>query len=269
MGRILCFFTAYRRGALALFFAATAVDAEASAWGAQPGQWLVILRGDYFQAELSAPENGAPDAYERREANVYAEVGLVRNLTVGGRLAYGSTWRTRGAAIEQAHGFSEVSGFAQYRIGGGGNSVFSVRSTLSVPSTLQSGARPALASEGVDAEFSALGGWTVRAAAPKVFAAGEAGYRKRFDAAADQVRLYSAVGLESGARWLFLLESFATVSMRNEVAGGADYDVLKIQPSIVYRASRRWSLQSGVTQEAAARNLSPGRTLFVGVWARF
>jgi hypothetical protein len=44
---------------------------------------------------------------------------------------------------------------------------------------------------------------------------------------------------------------------------------VKIQPSLVYRFSRRWTVQAGVTEEIASRNLALGRTYFIGLWSAF
>src|SRR5690606_4149672 len=105
--------------------------------------------------------------------------------------------------------------------------------------------------EGADVELAGLYGRNVIFEPVKVFAAAEVGYRKRFGDSADVLRSHTTVGVEPGRHWVFLVESFSTLSLRNEDFGGADYDIVKIQPSLIYRFNRRWAVQAGMNEEVA------------------
>ncbi len=86
---------------------------------------------------------------------------------------------------------------------------------------------------------------------------------------ADQLRMLTTIGIEPSDCWTLLVDTFSVKSLRNERLDGADYDVLKIQPSIVWRATKRFSLQAGVSKEITGRNLALGATYFIGLRTRF
>ncbi|MEM6539226.1 MAG: hypothetical protein AAF668_16035, partial [Pseudomonadota bacterium] len=60
-----------------------------------------------------------------------------------------------------------------------------------------------------------------------------------------------------------------TLSVRNETPGGADFDIVKIQPSLVWRFSPSLSVRAGGLFEIAGRNLSLGRGAFIALWTEF
>jgi hypothetical protein len=242
--------------------------AAASPWGAPSGDLLVITRTDYFRADLTASDTVAAGRFQRVEANTYAEFGVTDNVTIGGKLVYGTSWLQRGVDVQDDSGVTDFGGFAQYRFHSGRYDVASARASVVAPSSIGAGLRQGLAGDGVDVEITGLYGRTLRRKEPKIFATIEAGYVKRVSGASDQIRTQTTWGLEPGERWMLLLDGFATLSVSNEQPGGADFDVLKLQPSIVFRASRRWAFQAGVTEEVAARNLDRGRTIFIGLWTR-
>ncbi|MCK5747796.1 MAG: hypothetical protein KAH44_16375, partial [Oricola sp.] len=122
---------------------------------------------------------------------------------------------------------------------------------------------------GVDVELAGLYGRNIVFAPVKIFTAAELGYRRRFGDGADVIRGHATLGAQPSRHWMLLLEGFSTVSMRNEDEGGADYDIVKIQPSVVYKFNRRWAVQAGMNEEVLGRNLSKGRTFFVGLWSEF
>ena len=260
--------SAYARVAARVVAAAAAATsaAHASPWGRPDGEFLIVSRAEYFRADLGASD---PGEFRRFESNTYLEFGVTDAVTIGGKAIYGTSWLTDATGTQTASGFSEIEGFAQYRFLDTGDHVASARLAVARPAAFQSGARANLQSDSVDAEAAVLYGRNLVLKPVKIFAAAEAGYRLRFGDAADEIRTQATIGAEPGERWLFLLESFATVSMRNEDAGGADYDVVKIQPSLVYRFSRRWTVQAGMTEEIAGRNLALGRTFFIGLWSAF
>ncbi|MEM8772560.1 MAG: hypothetical protein AAGD92_13005 [Pseudomonadota bacterium] len=243
-------------------------SAHASPWGA-PDTFLIISRADYFRADLDATDTAPSGDFQRLESNTYFEWGLADRFTIGGKVVYGSSWLTRGGVTETVSGVSEYGGFLQYQIFQRNSDVGAVRIMGTAPSEFQSGVRPELASDGVDLEVAGLYGRTIRAADPKIFIGFETGYLRRFSDSADQIRNQTTFGVEPSENWLFLLDIFSAVSLGNADPGGADFDVVKAQPSIVYRPQKRWGLQLGLTEEVAGRNLELGRTVFLGLWTRF
>lgn len=242
--------------------------AQASPWARPDGELLVISSAKYFRADLTSqdPDGGE---FQRIESDTYVEYGVTENVMIGGKAIYGSTWLTRAGATQSSSGFTEIEGFAQYQFLRSNKQAGSVKLSVAKPAAFQSGARENFQSDSIDAEIAALYGRNVLFEPVKVFAAVETGYRKRFGDAADLIRSQITVGVEPGDRWVFLLEGFSTVSLRNEDPGGADFDIIKIQPSVVYRFNRRWAIQAGMNEEIEGRNLALGRTFFLGVWSAF
>lgn len=246
--------------------------AAASPWVQAEKRLLLISRTDHFKADLGQVEiDGVwlESNFERIDAQTYIEYGLTQNIMVGGKAIYGTSWLRRGHDIETANGFSELEAFGQLQIFRGIKSVGSARIGLSRPSNFSSGARPALQSDGIDIDASFLYGRNLTSGKFKLFSTLEAGFRKRTGDAADQIRLHSTLGLEPGDRWLVLVESFSTTSLGNNENGGADFDIVKIQPSILWRLSPRFGFQLGATQEVTGRNIALGRSFFFGIWSRF
>jgi len=263
-----------RRIAFALAMIALAFPqiSNASPWSRDDGEIMIISRVDYFRSNLeNVSVAGAPvdGKFERIETNNYVEFGLTDRLTLGGKAFYGRSWLSRGDFTESASGFTEIETFAQYQVFRNPRHAGAVKITGGIPTEFESGARPTLDSDGVDLELSALYGRSLTFEPIKTFAAVEVGMRKRFGDAADQVRILTTIGIEPTERWGLLIDTYSTVSLRNENFGGADFDVFKVQPSLVWKATRRFSLQIGMSEEIAGRNLDLGTTYFVGLRTRF
>lgn len=254
---------AYSAAALTLltvFFGQSA--AIASPWGQEPGDIFSVSRFDYFTAQSE------DQRFQRLEVNSFAEIGLPGNFTVGGKILYGTSifgdTSTRGADT----GISEIEGFVQKRIAGGELNVLALRLSGARPAQFDSGARLGLVNDGIETELRLLGGRTLAFVDQKLFATAEIAYRKRFGNGADQIRVDATIGYEPTPRWLLLADIFSITSARNEDFGGSDFDVIKLQPSVVRRFGR-WGVQVGLTHEIAERNLLAGTTYFVGLRSQF
>jgi hypothetical protein len=253
------------------FAGLTAAPAGASPWVRDRGRLFISTRSDYFTAHASEPLPGAaaPARFERFDTNTYAELGVFPRLMIGGKVAYGTATYDDGVNASVGAGFSEFEGFVQGEIWRNDRDVFALRLAGGSTAGLDDGGRPGLVSNGADTELRALYGRNIAIRPFKMFAAAEAGYRRRWGDGADQARIDLLFGAEPIDDVLVLIEAFGTVSIRNEEMGGADYDVVKIQPSIGWRITRRWILQGGVTHEAWGRNLLTGNAYFIGLWTTF
>ncbi len=243
-------------------------SAHASPWARFDGELLVISKADYFHADLISQDPAGGD-YRSLDNNTYLEFGLTENITIGGKAIYGTSWLSRPSETVTNSGFSEIEAFGQYQFLRTIKQAASVKLSAGKPAAFQPNARASLGAGGADIELAALYGRNLIFEPIKLFAAAEVGYRKRIGSAADIVRTQITIGAEPSDHWLFLLEGFSTLSLRNEGFAGADYDIVKIQPSIIYRPSRRWAIQAGVSQDVASRNLSRGRSFFIGLWSAF
>ncbi len=252
-------------------FAASSA-ASASPWARANNELIIISRADYFKADLGPVNtiNGIVDShFERLISNTYVEYGLTDTITLGGKALYGTSWLTRGGATETASGFSEVEAYVQHQVFRSPIHAGAVRLAVARPANFASGARPELQSNGIDMDVSALYGRNIINTPVKVFTATEVGYRKRISDSADHIRVDATIGLEPSENFLFLFDFFSTISMQNESVGGADFDIVKIQPSLLWRIRPMWAFQVGMTEEISGRNISTGRTYFFGLWSRF
>lgn len=251
--------------------ASLAMPADASPWGREPGTLFLSTRADYFLARADADDPLAlgPQRFERIESNAYAEIGVAHRAMIGVKVVYGTSSYFDGFETFSASGFSEIEGFAQRELLRDHRQVLALRFAGAAPSRVGAGLRPGLGNDGADAEARLSYGRTLTLRPVKIFAVAEAGYRRRFGSSADQFRGDFAVGAEPSRRLLAMVEIFSTASLGAAAPGGADYDVVKIQPSLAWRATRRCSLHAGVTHEAWGRNLLLGDTWFLGLWTEF
>lgn len=260
-------------GAFVAISALTPVQlCHASPWSRDNGELLVISRADYFRSDLESVSIGGVDVggtFERLESNTYLEYGVTDKLTVGGKVLYGTSWLTRGASIQSDSGFTELEAFAQHQVFRNDRHAGALKVAVGIPSGLSAGVRSGQQSDGADLEVALLYGRSLTFNPIKTFAAVEFDFQKRFSNAADQMHFLTTVGIEPNDRWIFLIDMFAVKSLRNAAPGGADFDVLKIQPTLAWRATKRFSFQLGVTKEIAGRNLDLGSTYFVGLRTRF
>ncbi|WP_428410539.1 hypothetical protein [Hyphococcus sp.] len=247
--------------------AALTSAAHASPWARFDGELLVISSTKYFQGD--SPDDPADGVFESVDSDTHIEFGLTEDITIGGKVIYGTSWLANSAGNFSDSGFSEVEGFAQYQFLRDIRQAASVKLSAGKPAAFQSGARPSLSAGGADVELGGLYGRNLLFEPVKIFAAGEIGFRKRIGDAADVMRTQGTLGVEPGRHWVLLFETFSVTSLRNENDSGADYDIVKIQPSVIYRFNRRWAVQAGMTEDVSVRNVAPGRTYFIGFWSAF
>lgn len=257
--------------ALVLAARAMLATAEASPWIRDKGRLFISTRTDYFIAEAdeAAMAGAGPVRFERYDSDTYLEFGLTPSLMIGAKAVYGTSTYFDGTTLSQASGFSEIEGFVQRALWRNARQTLSVKLAGAAPASFVGGPRPDLQRDSADVELRALYGRNLSFSPFKLYATAEAGYRRRFGAGADELRADLLLGAEPARAALILCEVLVVKSLRNEDPGGADYDVVKIQPSLVWRAGRRWSLQAGLAHEPAGRNLLLGDAYFVALWTTF
>jgi hypothetical protein len=246
-------------------------SALASPWPRGKGRLFLSTKANYFTTTGDAPAPGAiePPRFERIDSDVYGEFGLARNLTVAAKVVYGDAAFFDGFKTDRVNGFAEIEAGAQYTLFRSSADALSIKLTGGSPTRFEEGGRPGVFSDGVDLELRVLYGRDLAVQPFKIYATAEAGYRRRFGDGADQLRADVLIGVEPLKRLLVLVESQSRLSLRNEAPGGADYDVLIAQPSAVWRFSKRWALQTGLTREIAGRNLLRGDGYFLALWTEF
>lgn len=252
---------------------ATAVDlwgmAHASPWGQPAGNVFVSSKVSYFLAKSPPPAADATGSVRlaKTETDLYGEVGLGRGFTGGGKVVYGSYEYFDGYESSAGDGFTEGEAFLQKSLFETPEHVLAIRVAGGGEARRRFAGRP-LSGGGGAAEIGALYGRTFAARPFNIFASAEAGYRHRFGESGDQVRGDVSVGVGRGAA-LLLLSARSTTSIGAARAGTPNYDLLKLEASLIWRVSRRWSVQAGALHEAAGDGVVRGEQAFVGLWSRF
>ncbi len=249
--------------ALAAAVFCAAAPAAASPWNRADGGVFVANRIDYFR---SATADGS---YARIDSDAYVEWGLTDHWMAGGKAVFGAAFISDPSGQRAVSGFGESDAFLQRQLQRGKHSATALRLAGVWSGDVTDGARPGEEAGGFDVDLRALHGRDVLLRPVKVFVAAEAGYRYRFSGAADQARAEFLVGLEPSRRFLVLLEAQSIISIRNNQRGFDDFDLVKAQASLVFHATKRWSVVGGARTEFAARGVEPGDAFSLGFWTEF
>ena len=252
----------FRYCAIALA-AMCATPAAASPWNRDDGRLFIATTSEFYQSKTPISR------YWRADADTYIEFGITPNWMTGGRFSYGtSNSETLNGAFTES-GINETSLYLQRQIKRGSRSASAVKITAARAGRLSVDAQTGIPSPNMEAEVRGLYGRDLLLEPFKIFATAEVAYRRRFGGDADQIRTDLLVGVEPTKRLLILLEGQSIVSLQNETAGFADYDLYKGQGSIVWKVGRKWSIVGGARKEFQTRNIVPGTAYFVGVWTTF
>lgn len=243
--------------------------AYASPWGRPAGEVLVISRAEYFKTFSHSPDQTRAGRFERIANDTYFEIGLPFGLMAGGKAIYDSSIFDDGQGAQGASRFSEIEAFAQKQILRTQSGSLALKIGVGRPSRVAQIMRPIVPSRDIAADLNILYGNSFAFNQFKIFTAFDAGLRKQFGANADQLNFQSTFGIKTNLPVQILVESFSTKSLRNARPGGVDFDIHRIQPSLIYSVGPRWSIQAGLREELAGRNLMRGRTVFLGVWTVF
>lgn len=243
-----------------------------AAWTAKQGTGLVIPSYTYYRAARDRDANGhgaGRKAYVKNEFRLYSVYGWTDAITLG---LDGAARRVRDRA-EGAQGedldWSEVATFTRFRLYRWPRAVLSLQPLVYVPRKHDGGADLRRDADKPELELRALYGRNFTLFGRDGFAEAECGYRHRLGDAGDQVRLDGTFGLHVRPRLSVLAQSFNIVSTRRPRDDGPpDYDLYKVQLSVVYDITARWAVQAGGFAEFAGRNTGLGRAGFLALWWR-
>ncbi len=232
-------------------------------WNRADGGVFVASRLDYFRS--STPVS----SYARIDSDGYVEWGLSDRWMTGGKAVFGTAFVTDASGVRTTSGFGESEIFLQRQLRRGEHSATALRLAGVWSGDVTDGARPGGQAGGFDIDLRALHGRDVLLRPFKIFIAAEAGYRRRLSGAADQARAEILAGVEPSRRFLVLLEAQSIISIRNNAPGFDDFDLMKAQASLVWRATKRWSIVGGARTEFAARGIDTGEACSLGLWTEF
>ncbi|MBN6150056.1 hypothetical protein JR065_06865 [Xanthomonas sp. AmX2] len=256
----------------------------AGAWVQDDGATLAILKASHADDGSVYTDSGRrthfPDGGRSRQdqLNLYIEYGLNADLTAIGNFyvteaAYRSDTfrgRTRGPA-DQEMGL-------RYRLdpdGGDGPWQGAVQALLSVPAYDRDD-QPALGlgDYGLELRYSVGRGYTLGGLDAYVDAG--AAVRLRGGSAADEARLDVSSGVALAPRWMLIGEANAIQGLGNgsgrnptNFIDTTDYDLTKLQLSLLHTLPGGTQLQLGYQQPVAGRNTGGAGGPFAAAWWRF
>lgn len=240
------------------------------AWTQPKGEGLAILTFGHYEAEETFDRTGERHEmarFAKQELRAYMVYGLTDRLTLG---VEPTLRRVRTAYAPPKSGWAEGDLFARYRLWQAGEAVLSAQGLVKIPSSDERLTEPGRETRDIDAEGRVLFGSNLALLGLPAFGVAEVAYRRRFGAAADEMRADFTLGLRPWHRWMLLAQSFNIVSMRNpDTPDAPDFDQYKAQGSVVYELTPRIGLQIGAFTEYAGRNVGAGRSAFLALWLRF
>lgn len=261
------------RRVLAALLAASG-PALAGAWPQEPGVWQIITTTTVYRVSTAGFDpQGRPvtaSRYGKVEISPYIEVGLTPEWTLGAqpRLTFAET--RSGGRRERTFGLADNDVFLRRVLARGQNDVLSAQALVGIPGGYDPDDRPALGEDNVDLEARLLYGRGFGlGGGASGFAEIQAAFRHRTGNPADQVRVDITFGVRPSPPWLLLVQTFSQISRRNARGEGSDYDVHKLQISVVRDITPSIAVQLGGYREFEGRRVALGSAVIAAVWLRF
>jgi len=254
-----------------IFCAAPLHSAWAGAWTQQQGKGLVIATLAHSVADSGFGDagQGAPVAdFRKTELRAYLEYGVTDWATFVAQ----PEWRdkkTGSGQGEAVRGLGRIDAGFRLRLWSDDSRVVSVQATGRMP-----GASDDLApANGGDTDWEAdarvLYGRGFSLFGRHAFTDMQVGYRVRFGAPADELRLDVTAGIDVTPKVLALAQSFNSVSVGSAEAPFLPTREHKVSASLVYRYDDAWSFQIGGLATIAGRNALRERGAILGLWRSF
>jgi hypothetical protein len=270
-------------GIAVLFCALSALQLHAGAWTQQPGHGQIILTSSLYRTSTKFDSSGNLQDFgyggDFRQfiTSAYIELGLTKRDTLaanvpGEFLDFSNTYKKL-----NSEGLGDVEVSWRHRLN-------PLKSKWVVSSQLlvmfpgyPENESPAPGNYQEDVEGRLLIGRGASFAKQHVFMDVEAAYRYRNGAPADQFRSDGTVGIEFGHRLMAMGQVFAIKGMQNGQPSSvssnpnaqSDFDLYKVQPSLVLSLFHGTRLQAGWNDAFAGRNTGNGHTEILAVWKTF
>lgn len=258
--------------ALSIALGVAGPSAFAGAWTQPAGVGAAYLsttatsNDRYFDDHGSAFTN---EAYRKIETQLSVEYGLTDSLTgfVGTSLLRTSVG---GASGDSYFGPGYTDFGLRKRIYTNGANVFSVEASARVPGASNSGNPAEVGYTGMEYDLRVLYGRSFELGNRPAFANAELALRVRNGAPPNEYRIDLTLGARPARQWLVLLQSFSVISDgAGRGAFGAPYRYFKIQPSVVWEFTSKWSAQLGAVATVAGRNSWREQGAVASLWRRF
>ena len=244
----------------ATFASLSTCPALAGAWTLKAGTGQMIATGLRSTAdEAFSGQGGTPasKAFSKTAGSLLLEHGWTDRLTVVGDVEFADEGDASNGYARS--GFSHVAAGARLRVFEADGFVASAQ----VMGRLEDQGGDGLTDIAVEPRLLVGTGLTL--AGLPAFVDGQAAYRFRTEGP-DEVRLDVTAGIRPWEDWLFLAQSFSTISLGG---GHQAYDYHKAQASVVYDLNPRWSLQAGAFATYAGNNALKERGIVSAIWYRY
>lgn len=258
---------------LAAIPAATPIAAHAGAWPQDAGHLLVINTFSYYQVGVSGYDAfGRPagkGTYRQTEYAPYIEYGLNDRWTLGTQPRVQQVSQSGLPGTKNTFGLVQWNLFARYAFYRDDWNVISIQGTVGLPGTAN-GNEPLLAQPNAEYEARLLygrgfvlpNGW-------HGFTDLETAYRVESNGWADQFRGDATIGLNITPSWMVMAQSLNTVSVGHAVPGESDYDLYRVELSVVHSITDHISLQLGAWHDAGGRQIALGNAGVAAIWLRY
>jgi hypothetical protein len=248
-------------------------EALAGAWTLDAGTWQVMSIGQFSTANrVFDADRGLQSAprYTKYELTNTIEYGATNWLTMMlvpqlQRIDVGSPID----AYRAGFGYTELGGRA--KLYDGGSSVFSVQSTVRIRGTSDYVNPAAIGYTDTQVEIRGLWGHTFALSTMPTFVDVQLAQRFRTGGAPDEFRADFTLGVRPSPEspWMFLAQSFNTISEGAGSWGFPSYDYYKVQLSAVYHLTPNIWLQAGGFTAYTGRNALQENGAILGAWFRF
>ncbi|MGL5138770.1 MAG: hypothetical protein ACRC7G_13485 [Beijerinckiaceae bacterium] len=255
--------------ALPLLLVADLAVADPGAWPQAAGKGQAISTLTFSRSFSPKNAFGQRSRFTKAELGVFIEYGLTDTLTIGALPRFEFRENRFGMQADTNRGLSDSDIFLRSVLWRDNASVLSLQGTVIVPGGYDRRARLPLGDGAFGYEARLLAGHNFKVGEMPAFVELQVGYRFRAGSPADIVKVDATLGLRPADKWLILLQSLSDFSVRNQGTGGTDFDVSKLQISVVREIAPNVSIQLGAYKEIYGRNLNRGAAVLTALWIRF
>jgi hypothetical protein len=247
--------------------------AYAGAWPQAAGGGQLINTFSYYEVNVQGYNSiGKPaghGSYTQLELAPYLEYGLTDRWTIGAQPRVQYLKQTGLPSTGHSFGLVQFNMFARYTIFHDDWNAVSAQGQLGIPGT-STEAPPELAQPNAEYEARLLYGhaFTLPNGWPG-FLDTEGAYRLESNGNASQVRADATIGITPVTNWMILAQNFNTISVGTAVPGSIDYNLNRVELSVLRTLGRRFAVQFGAWDDVDGRNISLGDAGIAAVWVRF
>jgi len=257
----------------AFFLCLMTSDLLAAAWVKNKGEGQFINSLFHYTTKSYSDSSGnrvKQDRFSKIDYNPYLEYGLSDSVTLGLSPSF-QYLRQNGV---NNLGLADTEIFARKKIWSNDNSVFSIQPLIKLFGPYSEYDALALGKKQVDIEFRTLYGKSFELFGEDMFVNFETAYRKRMEAPSDELRFDVGVGMKR-VGGMFLFQSFNIITLgdkatlSNEIVNSSDFNMSKLQFSVVEDINDKVSVQLGIFKNVWAENTGGGGGILFSVWLNF